>query len=102
MSKSKFNVQNPDDLIEKYAAETLTMYEMYLGPLEQAKPWDIKGINGVNNFLRKLWRLFHDQEGNVLITEGEPDAKALKTITKQSRKYKKKRTKKWSTTPILQ
>ncbi|WP_417265018.1 leucine--tRNA ligase [Brumimicrobium sp.] len=86
MSKSKFNVQNPDDLIEKYGADTLRMYEMFLGPLEQAKPWDIKGINGVNNFLRKLWRLFHDQEGNVLITEGEPDAKALKTIHKTIKK----------------
>lgn len=86
MSKSKFNVQNPDDLVEKYGADTLRMYEMFLGPLEQAKPWDIKGINGVNNFLRKLWRLFHDQEGNVLITEGEPDAKALKTIHKTIKK----------------
>jgi len=86
MSKSKFNVQNPDDLVEKYGADTLRMYEMFLGPLEQAKPWDIKGINGVNNFLRKLWRLFHDQEGNVIIENGTPDAKALKTMHKTIKK----------------
>jgi len=86
MSKSKFNVQNPDDLVEKYGADTLRMYEMFLGPLEQAKPWDIKGINGVNNFLRKLWRLFHDQEGNVIVENGTPDAKALKTMHKTIKK----------------
>ena len=62
MSKSKFNVQNPDDLVEKYGADTLRMYEMFLGPIEQSKPWDIKGITGVNSFLKKLWRLFHDSE----------------------------------------
>ena len=57
MSKSKYNVQTPDDLVEKYGADTLRMYEMFLGPLEQFKPWDTKGINGVHNFLRKFWRL---------------------------------------------
>ena len=86
MSKSKFNVQNPDDLVEKYGADTLRMYEMFLGPIEQAKPWDIKGINGVNNFLRKLWRLFHDQEGNVVVSEGKSDAQALKTMHKTIKK----------------
>ncbi|RFC54226.1 leucine--tRNA ligase [Brumimicrobium aurantiacum] len=86
MSKSKFNVQNPDDLVEKYGADTLRMYEMFLGPIEQAKPWDIKGINGVNNFLKKVWRLFHDQEGNVSLSEDKADAKALKTLHKTIKK----------------
>ncbi|SFT65896.1 leucyl-tRNA synthetase [Lishizhenia tianjinensis] len=86
MSKSKFNVQNPDDLVEKYGADTLRMYEMFLGPIDQAKPWDTKGINGVHNFLRKLWRLFHDAENNVVISEGEADKKALKTLHKTIKK----------------
>ena len=86
MSKSKFNVQTPDDLVDKYGADTLRMYEMFLGPLEQAKPWDTKGINGVHNFLRKLWRLMHDAENNVVITEGEADKKALKTLHKTIKK----------------
>ncbi|MFT5337981.1 MAG: leucyl-tRNA synthetase [Luteibaculaceae bacterium] len=62
MSKSKYNVQTPDDLVDKYGADTLRMYEMFLGPLEQFKPWDTKGITGVHNFLRKFWRLFHAGE----------------------------------------
>lgn len=86
MSKSKFNVQTPDDLVDKYGADTLRMYEMFLGPLEQAKPWDTKGINGVHNFLRKLWRLMHDAENNVVVTEGEADKKALKTLHKTIKK----------------
>lgn len=86
MSKSKYNVQTPDDLVDQYGADTLRMYEMFLGPLEQAKPWDTKGINGVHNFLRKLWRLFHDAEGNVNLSEGEPDKKALKTLHKTIKK----------------
>lgn len=86
MSKSKFNVQTPDDLVDEYGADTLRMYEMFLGPLEQAKPWDTKGINGVHNFLRKLWRLMHDAENNVVITEGEADKKALKTLHKTIKK----------------
>jgi len=86
MSKSKFNVQTPDDLVEQFGADTLRMYEMFLGPLEQAKPWDTKGINGVHNFLRKLWRLFHDADGNLNLTEGEPDKKALKTLHKTIKK----------------
>jgi leucyl-tRNA synthetase len=86
MSKSKFNVQTPDDLVEEYGADTLRMYEMFLGPLEQAKPWDTKGINGVHNFLRKLWRLFHDNDGNLVLSEGEPDKKALKTLHKTIKK----------------
>jgi leucyl-tRNA synthetase len=79
MSKSKFNVQTPDELVEKYGADTLRCYEMFLGPLEQAKPWDTKGISGVSNFLKRLWRLFHQNE-TFTITEGEPDKKALKSL----------------------
>lgn len=86
MSKSKFNVQTPDELVEKYGADTLRMYEMFLGPIEQAKPWDTKGINGVHNFLRKLWRLFHDADGNLNLSEGEPDKKALKALHKTIKK----------------
>ena len=86
MSKSKYNVQTPDDLVEQFGADTLRMYEMFLGPLEQAKPWDTKGINGVHNFLRKLWRLFHDTNGNFVLTEGDPDAKSLKTLHKTIKK----------------
>ncbi|MEX2485437.1 MAG: class I tRNA ligase family protein [Brumimicrobium sp.] len=87
MSKSKFNVQTPDDLVEKYGADTLRMYEMFLGPLEQAKPWDTKGINGVHNFLRKLWRLFNiDENGNADLSEEEPDKKALKALHKTIKK----------------
>lgn len=86
MSKSKYNVQTPDDLVEQFGADTLRMYEMFLGPLEQAKPWDTKGINGVHNFLRKLWRLFHDADGNLVLTEGDPDAKSLKTLHKTIKK----------------
>jgi leucyl-tRNA synthetase len=86
MSKSKYNVQTPDELVEKFGADTLRMYEMFLGPLEQSKPWDTKGINGVHNFLRKLWRLFHDQEGNVIIENGEASKEALKTLHKTIKK----------------
>ena len=87
MSKSKFNVQTPDELVEKYGADTLRMYEMFLGPLEQAKPWDTKGINGVHNFLRKLWRLFNiDENGNAELSQGEPDKKALKALHKTIKK----------------
>ena len=79
MSKSKYNVQTPDELVEKYGADTLRCYEMFLGPLEQAKPWDVQGISGVNNFLKKLWRLFH--EGEVLtIKDGEPTKENLKSL----------------------
>jgi len=86
MSKSKYNVQTPDELVEKYGADTLRCYEMFLGPLEQAKPWDTQGISGVHNFLRKFWRLFHDADNNLAITDGEPDKKALKTLHKTIKK----------------
>lgn len=86
MSKSYYNVQTPDDLVEKFGADTLRCYEMFLGPLEQAKPWDTKGINGVHNFLRKFWRLFHDAENNFVVSEGEADKAALKTLHKTIKK----------------
>ncbi|WP_140938376.1 leucine--tRNA ligase [Sphingobacterium lumbrici] len=86
MSKSKFNVVNPDDIIETYGADTLRLYEMFLGPLEQAKPWNTNGIEGVYKFLRKVWRLFHDAEGNFNVSEEEPtkaEYKALHKIIKK-------------------
>jgi leucyl-tRNA synthetase len=86
MSKSKYNVQTPDELVDKFGADTLRMYEMFLGPLEQTKPWDTKGINGVYNFLRKLWRLFHDSEGNIVLSENEPLKDSLKTLHKTIKK----------------
>ena len=79
MSKSKYNVQTPDELVDKFGADTLRCYEMFLGPLEQAKPWDTNGISGVNGFLKKLWRLFHQGE-TFTVTEGEADKKSLKTL----------------------
>lgn len=86
MSKSKYNVQTPDELVEKFGADTLRMYEMFLGPLEQAKPWDTKGINGVHNFLRKYWRLFHDKDNNLSIADEAPSKDALKTLHKTIKK----------------
>jgi len=86
MSKSKYNVVSPDLIVEKYGADTLRMYEMFLGPLEQFKPWNTNGISGVNNFLRKLWRLFHDAEGNFVVTDAEPTKEALKTLHKTIKK----------------
>ena len=69
MSKSMHNVVNPDELIEKYGADTLRLYEMFLGPLEQHKPWDTKGIEGVFRFMRKLWKLYHDYENKLSISD---------------------------------
>ena len=79
MSKSKFNVQTPDELVEKFGADTLRMYEMFLGPLEQSKPWDTKGITGVFGFLKKYWRLFQSNEG-FAVTNTDPSKESLKTI----------------------
>jgi leucyl-tRNA synthetase len=86
MSKSKFNVVNPDDVVEKYGADTLRLYEMFLGPLEQFKPWNTNGISGVHNFLRKLWRLLHDEAGNLSISDAEPTKEELKSLHKTIRK----------------
>ena len=85
MSKRWFNVVTPDDLCEKYGADTLRMYEMFLGPLEQTKPWDTKGINGVHNFLRKLWRLFYEN-GNLIVTDKPASKESLKTLHKTIKK----------------
>lgn len=86
MSKSKFNVVNPDDLIERYGADTLRMYEMFLGPLEQSKPWNTNGIEGVFKFLRKFWRLFHDADWNFNVSNAEPTKAELKALHKIIRK----------------
>lgn len=86
MSKSKHNVQNPDSLIEKYGADTLRLYEMFLGPLEQDKPWDTNGIEGVFRFLKKLWRLYFDEEKNFIVNDEKPSAEELKTIHKTIKK----------------
>lgn len=80
MSKSKYNVVNPDDLVEKYGADTLRMYEMFLGPIEASKPWNTNGIEGVWKFLRKLWGLFHDKNGNFDISDAEASAAEMKVL----------------------
>jgi len=80
MSKSMFNVVNPDDIIEQYGADTLRLYEMFLGPLEQSKPWDTNGIDGVHKFLRKTWRLFTNRDDNLLVTDQEPSKAELKVL----------------------
>lgn len=85
MSKRWFNVVNPDDLCVKFGADTLRMYEMFLGPLEQFKPWDTKGINGVHNFLRKLWRLFY-ANNEWIVTDEAPSKDSLKTLHKTIKK----------------
>ena len=81
MSKSMFNVVNPDDICNNYGADTLRLYEMFLGPLEQSKPWDTKGIDGVHRFLRKVWRLFWDKE-TFLVTDEAPTPAELKALHK--------------------
>lgn len=85
MSKRWYNVVTPDDLCQKYGADTLRMYEMFLGPLEQSKPWDTKGITGVHGFLKKYWRLFH-MAGHFEVTDQEPRPEALKTLHKTIKK----------------
>ena len=81
MSKSMYNVVNPDKICDTYGADTLRLYEMFLGPIEQAKPWDTKGIDGVNRFLKKFWRLFWDRE-KWLVTDEEPTREELKALHK--------------------
>ncbi|MBO5960764.1 MAG: leucine--tRNA ligase [Paludibacteraceae bacterium] len=85
MSKSMFNVVNPDDIVERYGADTLRLYEMFLGPLEQSKPWDTNGIDGVHRFLKKLWGLYTEGE-EFRITEDAPTAEELKTLHKTIKK----------------
>jgi leucyl-tRNA synthetase len=85
MSKSMYNVVNPDDVVEKYGADTLRLYEMFLGPLEQSKPWDTKGIDGVSRFLRKLWNLFF-QGDDFIVSDEQPTTDELKSIHKLIKK----------------
>ena len=86
MSKSMFNVVNPDTIVEKYGADTLRLYEMFLGPVEQSKPWDTNGIDGCHRFLRKLWNLFFDKDDNFIVTNDEPTKEELKSIHKLIKK----------------
>ena len=86
MSKSMFNVVNPDNICNSYGADTLRLYEMFLGPLEQSKPWDTKGIDGVNRFLKRLWKMFFDAEGNLAVVDAEPSAAELKALHKLIKK----------------
>ena len=81
MSKSMFNVVNPDMICDTYGADTLRLYEMFLGPLEQSKPWDTKGIDGVNRFLKKVWRMFYDRDG-FIVTDDKANADELKALHK--------------------
>ena len=81
MSKSMYNVVNPDDICNSYGADTLRLYEMFLGPVEQSKPWDTKGIDGVNRFLKKFWRLFYDRNG-WCVNDEEPTKAELKALHK--------------------
>ena len=81
MSKSMFNVVNPDSVCERYGADTLRMYEMFLGPLEQSKPWDTKGIDGVHRFLRRLWKLFFDRD-TFSVSDEKATAAELKVLHK--------------------
>ena len=85
MSKSMFNVVNPDDIVERYGADTLRLYEMFLGPLEQSKPWDTNGIDGVNRFLKKMWGLFYKGD-DLLVTDEAPSKEALKSVHKLVKK----------------
>ncbi len=87
MSKSKYNVVNPDAICEEYGADSLRLYEMFLGPLEQSKPWNTAGITGVHSFLKKLWRLYHSgPNGEFYVSEEAPSADSLKTLHKTIKK----------------
>ena len=86
MSKRLRNVVNPDDVVEKYGADTLRLYEMFLGPLDQFKPWNTNGIDGVFKFLKKLWRLYHDDQGNFHVVDTDPGKEELKVLHKTIKK----------------
>ena len=86
MSKSMFNVVNPDMIVEKYGADTLRMYEMFLGPVEQSKPWDTNGIDGCHRFLKKFWGLFYGRNGELLVTDEAPTKEELKSLHKLIKK----------------
>ena len=85
MSKSMFNVVNPDDIVENYGADTLRLYEMFLGPIEQSKPWDTNGIDGVSRFIKKMWNLYY-REDKFIVSEEEPSKESLKSIHKLIKK----------------
>jgi leucyl-tRNA synthetase len=85
MSKSKYNVVNPDDICDQYGADTLRLYEMFLGPLEQAKPWNTAGITGVYGFMKKLWKLYHDDNG-FNVDDSNPSSESMKTLHKTIKK----------------
>jgi leucyl-tRNA synthetase len=86
MSKSKYNVVTPDNICAEYGADTLRLYEMFLGPLEQAKPWNTAGISGVFGFLKKLWRLYNDDNNGWVVTNNEPSKDSLKSLHKTIKK----------------
>ena len=86
MSKSMFNVVNPDMIVERFGADTLRLYEMFLGPVEQSKPWDTNGIDGVHRFLKKFWGLFYDRQDKYLVTDEAPNAAELKAVHKLIKK----------------
>lgn len=86
MSKSMFNVVNPDMIVEKFGADTLRLYEMFLGPVEQSKPWDTNGIDGCHRFLKKLWTMYFDREGNLQADNAEPTKEELKSLHKLIKK----------------
>jgi len=86
MSKSMYNVVNPDTIIDQYGADTLRLYEMFLGPIEQSKPWDTHGIDGVHKFLRKFWRLFHNTQNELVLSQDAPTAAELKVLHKTIKK----------------
>ncbi len=86
MSKSMYNVVNPDNIVEKYGADTLRLYEMFLGPINQSKPWDSNGIDGCFRFLRKAWNLFFDKAGNLAVSDDVPSKENLKTLHKLIKK----------------
>jgi leucyl-tRNA synthetase len=86
MSKSKYNTINPDDMVSKYGADTLRMYEMFLGPIEMSKPWNTAGIDGVAKFLRRFWSLFFDEKGNYKVVDEKPAAEELKVLHKTIKK----------------
>jgi len=86
MSKSKYNVVNPDDIVRQYGADTFRMYEMFLGPIEMSKPWDTKGIEGVHKFLKRFWRLFQDEQQGLAVTDEQPSEQELKVLHRTIKK----------------
>jgi leucyl-tRNA synthetase len=86
MSKSKYNVQTPDELVDKFGADTLRCYEMFLGPVEQSKPWDTKGINGVHNFLRRMSRLYKNDNGEILVQNISAEKVSMQTLHRTIKK----------------